>query len=154
MMHTFSDGSYCRQAIRAMRPAQAGECLLTGYLWPGASLWHQAYNLSRSDLNCCFYVIARSLRATKQSQFRTCRWQAVILQNFLVVIVLRKHLIPFRTQQLSSKTPMVLRGQPRGRVGRRQVYESLVTLLRGSHPFQMGLIAVRQLEPCDPAQAG
>jgi len=24
----------------------------------------------------------------------------------------------------------------------------------GLHPFQMALIAVRQLEPCDPAQAG
>ena len=61
---------------------------------------------------------------------------AVILKNFLVVIVLRKHLIPFRTQQLSSKTPMVLRGQLRGRVGCRQVYEGLVTLLRGLHPFR------------------
>ena len=60
----------------------------------------------------------------------------MILKNFLVVIVLRKHLIPFRTQQLSSKTPMVLRGQLRGRVGRRQVYEGLVTLLRGLHPFR------------------
>jgi len=26
--------------------------------------------------------------------------------------------------------------------------------LLGLHPFQMALIAVRQLEPCDPAQAG
>ena len=36
-------------AVRQLEPcdpAQAGlECLLTGYLWPGASLWHQAYNL-------------------------------------------------------------------------------------------------------------
>ena len=31
----------------------------------------------------------------------------------------RSHLFPFRTQQLSSLAPMVLGGQPPGRVGRR-----------------------------------
>ena len=41
-----------------------------------------------------------------------------------MVTVWRKHLIPFRTQQLSSKTLMVLRGQLRGRVSRRQVYKA------------------------------
>ena len=36
---------------------------------------------------------------------------------------------------------MVLRGQLRGRVGRRQVYEGLVTLLRGLHPFRPRVFA-------------
>src|SRR5690242_21901801 len=31
-----------------------------------------------------------------------------------------KHPVPFRTRKLSSSAPMVLRGGPRGRVGRRR----------------------------------
>ena len=38
-------------------------------------------------------------------------------KNFLVAMVLGKHPIPFRTRKLSPDTPMVLRGQLRGRVG-------------------------------------
>src|ERR1039457_2654135 len=33
-----------------------------------------------------------------------------------------KHPVPFRTRKLSSSAPMVLRGGPRGRVGRRRTY--------------------------------
>ena len=39
----------------------------------------------------------------------------------MVVIAVRQHLFPFRTQSLSSQAPMVLRGQLRGRVGRRHL---------------------------------
>ena len=95
-------------------------------LWRGASLWHHAYNLSKS-------VAAR--HASLVSMHRGLQSPAVLQKNFLVVIVLRKHLIPFRTQQLSSKTPMVLRGRLRGRVGCRQVYESLVTFVARLSPF-------------------
>src|SRR5260370_8614151 len=33
-----------------------------------------------------------------------------------------KHQVPFRTRKISSSAPMVLRGGPRGRVGRRRTY--------------------------------
>src|SRR5665811_2141143 len=35
-----------------------------------------------------------------------------------------KHLFPFRTEQLSLSAPMVLGGQPPGRVGRRRFFDS------------------------------
>src|SRR6266536_1094278 len=38
------------------------------------------------------------------------------------VIPAGKHLFPFRTEQLSSRGPMVLGGQPHGSVGRRPVF--------------------------------
>src|SRR5436189_1536637 len=40
--------------------------------------------------------------------------------KFPVVIEWRKHPFPFRTRQLSSTSPMILRGQLRGKVGRRR----------------------------------
>ena len=40
--------------------------------------------------------------------------------TFLVAMSEGKHPFPFRTRQLSPQEPMVLRGPPRGRVGRRQ----------------------------------
>ena len=38
--------------------------------------------------------------------------------NFPVVIAKGPHLFPFRTQQLSPSTPMILGGRPPGKVGR------------------------------------
>ena len=38
--------------------------------------------------------------------------------DYVVIIARRIHLFPFRTQKLSSLAPMVLGGQPPGRVGR------------------------------------
>ena len=43
--------------------------------------------------------------------------------SFPVVIEQRSHPCPFRTRQLSSASPMILRGQLRGKVGRRRDYE-------------------------------
>src|SRR5205085_9527510 len=40
--------------------------------------------------------------------------------KFPVVIERRSHPFPFRTRQLSSASPMILRGQLRGKVGRRR----------------------------------
>src|SRR5437764_15488146 len=40
--------------------------------------------------------------------------------KFPVVIEQRSHPFPFRTRQLSSASPMILRGQLRGKVGRRR----------------------------------
>ena len=44
------------------------------------------------------------------------------LNRVSAVIAKRKHPVPFRTRKLSSSAPMVLRGRPRGRVGRRRTY--------------------------------
>src|SRR5436190_23097871 len=41
--------------------------------------------------------------------------------QFPVVIAAGAHLFPFRTEQLSPPAPMVLGGQPPGRVGRRRI---------------------------------
>src|SRR3954465_1601696 len=41
--------------------------------------------------------------------------------QFPVVIAAGVHLFPFRTEQLSPPAPMVLGGQPPGRVGRRRI---------------------------------
>src|SRR5437660_4312216 len=41
--------------------------------------------------------------------------------QFPVVIAAGVHLFPFRTEQLSPPAPMVLGGQPPGRVGRRRL---------------------------------
>src|ERR1043165_8738398 len=40
--------------------------------------------------------------------------------KFPVIIEWRKHPFPFRTRQLSSTSPMILRGQLCGKVGRRR----------------------------------
>ena len=42
--------------------------------------------------------------------------------HFPVVIAAGKHLFPFRTEKLSPPAPMVLGGQPPGRVGRRRFF--------------------------------
>src|SRR6266536_2620487 len=42
------------------------------------------------------------------------------LNSVTAAIAKGKHPVPFRTRKLSSSAPMVLRGGPRGRVGRRR----------------------------------
>src|SRR5438034_201651 len=42
------------------------------------------------------------------------------LHSVSAVMAKGKHPVPFRTRKLSSSAPMVLRGGPRGRVGRRR----------------------------------
>src|SRR5215208_386579 len=57
-----------------------------------------------------------------------------------------KHLFPFRTEPLSLSAPMVLGGQPPGRVGRRRSYEgppSRAALFRGAHPEGRLLLSAR-----------
>src|SRR3954447_2907188 len=44
------------------------------------------------------------------------------LAKFRWCIARGKHLFPFRTEQLSLSAPMVLGGQPPGRVGRRRFF--------------------------------
>jgi hypothetical protein len=53
------------------------------------------------------------LRALQQN---TCRF----LER--VTMAAGIHLFPFRTEKLSPPAPMVLRGRPRGRVGRRPFF--------------------------------
>src|SRR5688572_6794101 len=50
----------------------------------------------------------------------SCELQALKETKFPVVIEQRSHPFPFRTRQLSSASPMILRGQLRGKVGRRR----------------------------------
>ena len=55
-----------------------------------------------------------------------------------------KHLFPFRTEQLSTAAPMVLGGQPPGRVGRRRF---LLTKQDTGPPEGLGWAAVRAAWP-------
>ena len=43
------------------------------------------------------------------------------LTDFVVVLARGKHPFPFRTRQLSLSAPMILQGQPCGKVGRRHI---------------------------------
>ena len=62
----------------------------------------------------------------------------------MVVRAARSHLVPSRTQQLSSPAPMVLRGSPRGRVGHRQQTRSSFSTQHISHPHPT---SARQASP-------
>src|ERR1700749_3802864 len=56
---------------------------------------------------------------------RTSNKHHVLAEHFHSVsaaIAKGKHPVPFRTRKLSPSAPMVLRGGPRGRVGRRRAY--------------------------------
>ena len=58
--------------------------------------------------------------------------------NNLVAIARRIHLFPFRTQQLSFSAPMVLGGQPPGRVGRCQLFNWPLGQAVKTPPFHGG----------------
>src|SRR5260370_38792395 len=58
-----------------------------------------------------------------------------------------KHPVPFRTRKLSSSAPMVLRGGPRGRVGRRRTSFTEGRPLTGA---ALG-VCMRQAGGCTPA---
>ena len=53
------------------------------------------------------------------------------LAKFRWLIAKGRHLFPFRTEQLSLSAPMVLGGQPPGRVGRRRFFFSAVRVGMG-----------------------
>src|SRR6201991_375651 len=56
------------------------------------------------------------------------------LAKFRWCIAKGRHLFPFRTEQLSLSAPMVLGGQPPGRVGRRRFF-----VVRSPRPHGRGL---------------
>ena len=70
------------------------------------------FSLKREKKNKCANVL---LTSNFLKKFDVKSTKAVKLP---VLIAMRQHLFPFRTQKLSSSTPMVLCGQPYGRVGR------------------------------------
>src|SRR5215218_537616 len=61
--------------------------------------------------------------------------RALRLAKFWWRIASGRHLFPFRTEQLSHSAPMVLGGQPPGRVGRRRFF------IQQSSPTSVGLVA-------------
>src|SRR5215218_2711254 len=65
---------------------------------------------------CAVFKLHRALRLAK------FRWR----------IASGKHLFPFRTEQLSHSAPMVLGGQPPGRVGRRRFFVAWPALSSGA----------------------
>src|ERR1700761_4790199 len=54
------------------------------------------------------------------------------LAKFRWCIAKGRHLFPFRTEQLSLSAPMVLGGQPPGRVGRRRFFWTSLSRLRAA----------------------
>src|SRR3954471_13912113 len=60
---------------------------------------------------------------TGQSRYGVLRVTRLVASlDSSAVIPAGKHLFPFRTEKLSSPGPMVLGGQPPGRVGRRRLF--------------------------------
>lgn len=80
--------------------------------------------------SCAVFKLHRALRLAK------FRWR----------IARGKHLFPFRTEQLSLSAPMVLGGQPPGRVGRRRFFLVAVRALiwRGLRRPSSGALRPRQ----------
>src|ERR1700759_949757 len=70
------------------------------------------------------------------------------LAKFRWCIAKGRHLFPFRTEQLSLSAPMVLGGQPPGRVGRRRFFIEQTNL----EPPAMA--ALRRCRGCAPLPAG
>ena len=63
-----------------------------------------------------------------------------VSRPFPVALARGKHLFPFRTEQLSLSAPMVLGGQPPGRVGRRRFFFAARALMgRGLRVFMGGV---------------
>src|SRR4029079_12026734 len=67
-----------------------------------------------------------------------------VSQDFRWRIAKGKHLFPFRTEQLSLSAPMVLGGQPPGRVGRRRFF------LEHEPGHLAGLVALLECSPVGP----
>src|SRR6266480_3659337 len=67
---------------------------------------------------------------------RFSRSMGAVSQFFGGEIARGKHLFPFRTEPLSLSAPMVLGGQPPGRVGRRRSY--LRAARKGGSYFALG----------------
>ena len=44
------------------------------------------------------------------------------VNKFLVIMMTRVHLFPYRTQKLSSFMPKILAGYPAGKIGRCQIF--------------------------------
>ncbi len=65
------------------------------------------------------------------------------LHSVSVTIAKGKHPAPFRTWKLSLSTPMVLRGGPRGRLGRRRTYIYNPGLVPGLYVFNRICLGVR-----------
>jgi hypothetical protein len=72
------------------------------------------------------------------------------LNSVSAVIAKGKHPVPFRTRKLSSSAPMVLRGGPRGRVGRRRASSVKGRFRQGSGPY----FFVSASTGCWPAATG
>ena len=53
------------------------------------------------------------------------------VNKFLVIIITRVHLLPFRTQKLSSYMPKILVGYPTGKIGRCQIFFMFKTPILG-----------------------
>ena len=77
-----------------------------------------------------FYVVVRALKpltvvSPQTSLYRQGNYQATPMlsgpPSFVVVLARGKHPFPFRTRQLSLSAPMILQGQPCGKVGRRHI---------------------------------
>ena len=67
-----------------------------------------------------------------RSEEKLCSFEGPLgLAQFPVAIAWGKHLFPFRTEQLSPSAPMVLGGQPPGRVGRCRFFSSKPPPTRG-----------------------
>jgi hypothetical protein len=64
----------------------------------------------------CRSAVFRSVSACRHEDLRARKGA-----GFSAVIAEGSHLFPFRTEKLSPPAPMVLQGQPCGRVGRRRI---------------------------------
>ena len=82
-----------------------------------------------SELQCRSAVF-RSVSVCRHEDLRARKGA-----GFSAVIAEGSHLFPFRTEQLSPPAPMVLQGQPCGRVGRRRIIVTKARELQSSRAF-------------------
>src|ERR1700749_2881250 len=91
---------------------------------------------------------------------RTSNKHPVLAEHFHSVtaaIAKGKHPVPFRTRKLSPSAPMVLRGGPRGRVGRRRAYLKEAAPRKGraaSFLFMRHCYTAPMTEQAGPGNAG
>src|SRR5439155_21574099 len=73
------------------------------------------------------------------------------LHSVSAVMAKGKHPVPFRTRKLSPSAPMVLRGGPRGRVGRRRTTSLGVASLKRPPVFAVTLhVVMVSAQPTSP----